>query len=413
MLNPDDPESSVLYRKLTESYCGPSRMPLGAPALTDSEMACLQAWIVDGGQGGSGAGTGATSTSSSSTSTSGSGGAAGAGGEGGSGTLDLGYLTEQLCPTPTPGHPAGTKLYVGGGGTEGRIAVTTDGATWDLDQTTVSMGTIEPGHTRNLIRGMGYGGGVFVAVGGHDNSLIDTSCDGVNWRRDVLGTNVDTDPTSALSAFISDVAYKDGIFIGAGANGARFISTDHGYTWSRVPVATYGGHLRGVAAGNGVFVAVGASWNNDQPGVVTTSADGITWTAMVESPGGLDSGIVFGNGRFVAYGADRCVTSTDGLSWSDCTTLAHSINHLSFSNQTFYLDYQADGWLSSSDAITWSSSPGWLPSTYVFGDGLYVRISNSYRGYSSDFMNWTDTNMDGSGIGNMAFGEVLYDPNAP
>jgi hypothetical protein len=89
MLDQDNPEASVLYQKLTESYCGMSRMPLGLPVLNSHEMGCVREWIIGGGSGGQGGGSSSSSASSSAsaTGTGGSGGAdsAGAGGTGGGG----------------------------------------------------------------------------------------------------------------------------------------------------------------------------------------------------------------------------------------------------------------------------------------------------------------------------------------
>lgn len=84
MLDEDNPEASVLYRKLTESFCGMSRMPLGLPVLNSHEMGCVREWILGGGSGGQGGGSSATSTSSS-TSMAGTGGGGGTGGAGGAG----------------------------------------------------------------------------------------------------------------------------------------------------------------------------------------------------------------------------------------------------------------------------------------------------------------------------------------
>ncbi len=48
LVKPGDPDGSYLVRKVvdTKPACG-SRMPVGAPPLSDSEVACLRAWIAD------------------------------------------------------------------------------------------------------------------------------------------------------------------------------------------------------------------------------------------------------------------------------------------------------------------------------------------------------------------------------
>src|SRR5690606_5519474 len=167
------------------------------------------------------------------------------------------HLTEAHCGADAA-HPPGTFVYVGGGGTEGRVGSSLDGLEW-RDETTTSRGAMFEGHTRNLVRGAGYGGGVFVLVGGNDNAYVVTSCDGERFRHDVLGTNVEAAPPPAYDNFLSDVAYQDGVFVAAGGGGKRLSSFDHGLTWEETG-SFVAGHFREIEGGNGRFVATGASF---------------------------------------------------------------------------------------------------------------------------------------------------------
>lgn len=77
LADPDDPTGSVLYRKLAgEPACG-SKMPLGQPAFTADDLACVSAFIetLPPPMGGGGAGTGGVGGAA--------GGGAGGGGSGG------------------------------------------------------------------------------------------------------------------------------------------------------------------------------------------------------------------------------------------------------------------------------------------------------------------------------------------
>ena len=127
----------------------------------------------------------------------------------------------------------------------------------------------------------------------------------------MLSANADTSrSTSTPTESSRDSA------VAAGGAGTRLTSTDFGLTWT--PTGEYyGGHLRGIAAGNGIFVATGHSWGGDDMGATTTSTDGITWTPMLETPGEL-GGVDFGNGIFLATGGGRCAYSTDSTAWQDC-----------------------------------------------------------------------------------------------
>jgi hypothetical protein len=230
------------------------------------------------------------------------------------GSPDGAHLTTAHCGLETA-HPPGTFVYVGGGGTEGRVGSSLDGLAWD-DETTTSRGDSFPGHTRNLIRGATYGGGVFVLVGGNDNAYIVTSCDGVDFRHDVLGTNVEGDPPPAYDNFLSDVAYEGGVFVAVGGGGKRLSSFDHGLSWEETG-GFVAGHFREVEAGDGRFVAVGASFDLTRA-LSSTSEDGRAWSEPLITGEPLDRGLAFGQGVFVAVGEARCAVTEDGRRWDEC-----------------------------------------------------------------------------------------------
>jgi hypothetical protein len=81
--------------------------------------------------------------------------------------------------------------------------------------------------------------------------------------------------------------------------------------WARRDVAGVTANFRGVAFGNGTFVAVGSS------STVATSADGTIWsTSTIGSYGDLLQ-VRFLNGQFVAVGSsDKILISDDGTSWT-------------------------------------------------------------------------------------------------
>ena len=91
LVDPSDPEGSVLYIKMTEDFCGPSRMPLAADDVTDVELGCVRDWIASlspsGGTGSGGSDTGGASAGGASAGGANAGGAsaggASAGGAGG------------------------------------------------------------------------------------------------------------------------------------------------------------------------------------------------------------------------------------------------------------------------------------------------------------------------------------------
>lgn len=310
------------------------------------------------------------------------------------------------CPGEAPAFPIGTAVWVGGGGVDGRTGVTLDGLEWQ-DSTTVSLGPIDEGHTRNLIRGVGYGDGVFVVVGGYDNAYVSTSCDGVSWHRDVLGTNIEGDIPPEYGSFLSDVAFDDGVFVAAGGAGSRMRSDDQGQTWQET--GTYfDGHLRGIAAGDGRFVAAGHTWGGGQ-GITTTSVDGQSWTPMASSAGELWS-IAFGAGTFVAAGPQRCARSTDGESWDPCglPPVGADITGIQFSLDRFYLQTLDGQWTSSPDGESWEPmQPGWLPDRFAWGEDRHVMVRWGARGFGLPPQRWTEVEFPPEeGLGDLVFGHV-------
>ena len=65
--------------------------------------------------------------------------------------------------------------------------------------------------------------------------------------------------------------------------------------------------LRGIAYGNGTFVAVGGN------GTILTSPEGITWTSRTSGTDSILYGVTYGNGTFVAVGTDGTILQSDPL----------------------------------------------------------------------------------------------------
>ncbi|MCA9556913.1 MAG: hypothetical protein KC583_00005 [Myxococcales bacterium] len=163
----------------------------------------------------------------------------------------------------------------------------------------VALDTFETlvAHGDELQRGICWGAGRFVAVGGNVDSRWWTSDDGVEWQAH-----------SAPTGVMAGCAHGNGIFVAAA--GAPLASPD-GIEWVAgrndgfVPQ-----HLRAMTFGGGVFVAVG------DEGRVVSTVDGTGWdTDAVLGLAGLGD-VTWGGGRFVAVGAEGSVAaSEDGVEW--------------------------------------------------------------------------------------------------
>ncbi len=160
----------------------------------------------------------------------------------------------------------------------------------------------------SLYGGLGYGNGVFVAVG--DAGEILTSADGVTWTARTSGT------TENLTA----VAYGNGRFMAVGSNGKILRSLDNGATWSAVKT-TLNVFLYGITYGNGKFVALGDNQSTYR-GIIMTSPDGAVWSTTNLNADEVPWGVAYGNGVFVAVGENYTtgtgyiLTSVDGAAWT-------------------------------------------------------------------------------------------------
>ena len=212
---------------------------------------------------------------------------------------------------PGADGPVGSKpvfVMVGYGGR--RIRSTDLGLTWTDDQRLIPMG----GDDQYLLRGVGYGNGLFVATG----FKILTSPDGVTW----------TERANPQQQWLAPPIWGNGRFVAAGGYGYTATSID-GITWRM-------GGNHGIEAARTLVFKDGTFTAATDQGFWWTSADGESWTKTsgghsssivlcgdriadrndCSGPFGRKSGIVaYGEGVYisVAYEVER---STDGVNWT-------------------------------------------------------------------------------------------------
>lgn len=182
---------------------------------------------------------------------------------------------------------------------DGRHVVTVD----DYGETVVAdtFETLQA-HGDALQRGVAWGAGHYVAVGGNVDARWWVSADGVEW------TAYD-DPDLGV---MGGVAYGDGHFVAIGSTPRSSLD---GHAWTAGQGARTGintGHLRHIRYGDGLFVAFG------DDGHVVTTADRDGWQSDVNLDTGALRAGAFGGGRWVLVGeAGAVAVSTDGAeSWA-------------------------------------------------------------------------------------------------
>lgn len=246
---------------------------------------------------------------------------------------------------------------------------------------------------------------VAVAESGAGNRVM-TSPDGINWTVRV---------TPVINVEWWSVAYGAGLIVAVARgfdNGdTKVMTSPDGVTWTERAVPDTSARYRDVCWSEevGLFVAVGHA------NKVMRSPDGINWTQGSLLPAGTDHiSVCYGAGLFVAvsnFGAtyQRVSTSPDGVTWTARTVPAKNawrgIAYGDTPNGPLFVavanpsyDHEAPGQLvmTSPDGITWTlrnCDDQWWEDVH-WGNGLFVAVSSydsaGKRAMSSpDGVTWT------------------------
>lgn len=248
---------------------------------------------------------------------------------------------------------AGNGMYVAVGtfGGNNVLSASADGLNWKT--------TFKDGKYKNYIRGLTFGNGVFMAIGGEpvtvgaSSPFVMISKDGLEWsdfifspaknmlRRITYGKNLwvavgdrgrraasedgkvwkDAPESKAIDTLV-DLAFGHDTYVGVGLNALRMISFD-GLKWDFKVHGDEGEHLNSIVFAKGEFVAVGQ-------GATFKSPDGKKWTRNANS-GDVPATICFGNDLFVGVNwRGRIMTSPDALVWKQVHKAEHHLEAVAF-----------------------------------------------------------------------------------
>lgn len=248
-----------------------------------------------------------------------------------------------------------TFLAVGGGTINAHVITSTDGMSWT------------PQHHGTLagLRGIAFDGQTLVAAG---DQVILSSSNGVDWVERV------NDP----SIYLRGLTYGNNLFV---AVGSQILTSVDGIQWSQYLVE--GPSLSSVIWGQDRFVAVGDN------GAVMTSPDGMNWTAQEPLSSGSLSGLTWGNGLYVAVTASwpaEVFTSSDGEQWHAQSQISQTpLHEVTYARGTFLAGGGSTGSICCGDDPTiFASADGsnWVPrasSGIIHGittstDGTFVAV---------------------------------------
>ncbi|MBN2079432.1 MAG: hypothetical protein JW838_10735 [Spirochaetes bacterium] len=193
-------------------------------------------------------------------------------------------------------------IAVGGDGTGKVILASPNGRIWS--------GNLVSGGGVNFLNVAGYGDGLFLSVAPYDSLAgaynFYVSPDGLLWSRNNTGSD----------AKVTDIMFSKGLFLAPGMDlpgnsSAIWASVDGLFFFDTYAPAVPGQTFRGIAYGNGRFVAVGDN-------IIAVSQDGLVWSSnLVSVPTFAMYDVAYGGVGFVAVGESGMImVSPDGMAWS-------------------------------------------------------------------------------------------------
>ncbi len=231
---------------------------------------------------------------------------------------------------------------------------------------------------------------MFIAVG--LDGLRIASADGVKWTDAQTGREGES---------YRAVAFGNGLCAAVGSFGGDNIlaNTADGKTWKTGKhEAKYVKYIRGLAFGNGQFLALGGdpgSVGQSKP-FVMFSKDGLAWDGPHDGPGKhMLRRAAWGAGRWVGVGdRGRRATSKDGKEWTDApeTKAIDTLVDVAFGTNMFVGVGLHGLRTSTADGVKWTTrqtgEEGEHLNSVVFANGKFVAVGAGATYTSADGEKW-------------------------
>lgn len=294
----------------------------------------------------------------------------------------------------TTGGVVGRTIVIGVGNW-GHRGTTEDGVRWvDVMNEPPKDGG---DHTPDLLRGIGYGDGKFVAVGGDANGMIMSTTDGATWDEDLFPQG---------DGWLGDVAWLDGVWVAVGGNGIVVRSTDGGVEWTQARSGlSFAG--RTIIAAEGKLVAAG-----DGGGIAVSDDLGLTWDESTD-PSGIGFALTHGLDTFVGFASQwngsgfdtACIVSGDAIAWSPCPLVSSAFGSPAAGEGAIVVRMDG-GYGVTTDGEQWDTVDGELPDALVHGDGVWVGISYQRRWHAPSYAGPWESVENVDGFRDLAAGAV-------
>ncbi|MFO1500143.1 MAG: hypothetical protein U1G07_17425 [Verrucomicrobiota bacterium] len=278
-----------------------------------------------------------------------------------------------------------TSITYGGGlfvavGEGGTVIVSPDGQTW----------TPQPIATQSILTAVTYGAGQYLAAG--------TSSAWISPDAKVWNPSLGPDGLNGQTVSLLGLTYSRGAFVAAGATGAggAVFTLVPGQSW-QVAGSTppLGGELACVAAGDQQIIAGGGrQWSSSYGAGTRLGSSGLTyWTLRESGTTGEIRGIAWGQGMFVAVGNTTkpdyrsfLLNSLDGTNWTR-SIITPALFGITYGGELF-VAVGTDGVISSSrDGTIFrgaTNSDSRTLRAVAYGNGRFVAVGDQGAVVTSD-----------------------------
>lgn len=218
------------------------------------------------------------------------------------------------------------------------------------------------------------------------------------------------------------IVYGNGKFVALGSTiiinettTAAFAYSTDAITWLETLVAQEKGiSWYGLTHGDGKFVAIGTISGAPAKAAFAYSTDGIQWTYVEKNDiGAIYYGIAYGNGKFVAINGLQAISSADGIDWEYHIIDNDAIRFEPFQGIAFgegkFVSIGVDSGqaIYSEDGINWSKASEFVIKnirSIAYGAGKFVAVGDNGAVYSSNGIQWRDSNIPNGIFNDISFG---------